>query len=281
MAFVKSEAPDPPDYAKATKEGIQLDIDTLPIRRLIDQAARAGAKIDYKDPITGEARSVDFTGMGDADLSRIALDFGIESQDKLAAAELELSKKYGIDFINQRTAELKAADPTGYAMREEMGGSILADLQAGKGLDDATEAEVVQAERSAQAARGNMLGSSSAAAEAMEVGNAGFRLWQQKLANAASFLSGVTPTAQFSGLSGAQAGATPSNMMPMQTGISVNPNAGAEGWSAASQRWGMAFQKEQYDYESSPWTKMFDMFNSMLVSAAGTAGGVWAGKKFG
>ena len=44
------EAPAPPDYAAANREGIYADIETLPIRRLLDFASRAGQKVEYAAP---------------------------------------------------------------------------------------------------------------------------------------------------------------------------------------------------------------------------------------
>ena len=44
------EAPAPPDYAAANREGIYADIETLPIRRLLDYAIRAGEKVEYAAP---------------------------------------------------------------------------------------------------------------------------------------------------------------------------------------------------------------------------------------
>ena len=44
------EAPAPPDYAAANREGIYADIETLPIRRLLDYASRAGESVKYVKP---------------------------------------------------------------------------------------------------------------------------------------------------------------------------------------------------------------------------------------
>lgn len=266
-----------PDYGAATREGIYADIETLAIRRFIQQSAAFGNKVEYTDPKTGEKKIADFTGIGDVDMSRKMLDFGIEASDKLAAAQLEQSQKYSLDYIAQRKKELEASDPEGVKIREQLGKSVLSDLESGRSLDPQVKADVVQSERAAQAARGNILGDSSAAAEAMQVGNAGFRLWQQKLANASSFLSGTTPTAQFQSLTGAQSGATPFNPQSVQSGVNINPNAAAAGWGAASDTWKMNFAAQAYNQQNNVWTKMYDTFNSMLVSAAGAGAGAAMG----
>lgn len=268
---MKPDTPDAPDYAEANREGIAMDISTLPLRKMIESAARTGTKVTYVDPADGQEKTVDFKGFSDLDQSKAFVDWGIESADKVAAAQLELSKKYGVAQVEQRLKELKTADPTGFATREEMGRKVLEELKLGSKLTPEMEGQVTEAERAGQAARGNMLGSSSAAAEAMEVGNAGFRMWQQRLANASSFLSGTTPTAQFQGIAGAQQGAVGWNPQPVVGGVGINNNAGQQAWQGAGQMFGMQMQKAITDYEGSPWTKLFDTFNSMLVSAAGAA----------
>jgi hypothetical protein len=65
------------------------------------------------------------------------------------------------------------------------------------------------------------------------------------LANAASFLSGSTPVAQFGQISGAQQGASPFNPMGIQSGIGVNPNAGAQG-----QQYAMNTYNQKMNYAS-------------------------------
>jgi hypothetical protein len=77
----------------------------------------------------------------------------------------------------------------------------------------------------------------------MTVGDAGFRMRQQRLANAASFLSGTTPVAQFGQISGAQQGAAAFNPMGVQSGLTLNPNAGAQG-----QQFAMNTYNQQMNY---------------------------------
>ena len=71
---------------------------------------------------------------------------------------------------------------------------------------------------------------------------------QQRLANAASFLSGTTPVAQFGQISGAQQGAAAFNPMGVQSGLTLNPNAGAQGQQFAmntyNQRMNWAAQQQ-------------------------------------
>ena len=228
---------DAPNVAGANEAGVWADAETLAIRKLINNAAKFGKKIDLQVPTFDSAgnktgvKSVtyDFTGYSDADATREELDFASESADKMAATMLEVQKKYGKDFVTQRTEELKAADPTGYEVREMLGEKAKRGLELGSQLSPEMAAQVEEREQAAQAARGNIYGTAPAAAEAMSMGDAGFRLEQQRLANAASFLSGTTPIAQFGQISGAQQGASPFNPVGIQSGLALNPNAGAQG----------------------------------------------------
>lgn len=265
-AVMAGSQPDAPDYAAANREGVLVDIETLPLRRLIESASKAGGKVEYTDPRTGEKKTADFTGLGDVDLSKKMLDWQLGSADSVASKSLELSQKYGVDYVAQRRKELEASDPTGFKIREEMGSSILADLLAGKGLDAQTQAEVIAAERAGQAARGNIMGNSSAAAEAMAVGDAGFRLWQQKLANASAFLSGTTPTAQFAQLSGAQSGASPFAPQPVQgAATQLNPNAGAMGAQFALNN----YQNQVNQWANDPWNQLLGTVSYAALDYAG------------
>ena len=251
MGFYSPDMPDAPSIAGANEAGVWANLETVGIQKLIANAALLGKSVDVKVPIfdadgnkTGfKDVTYDFKGYSDADSTREEMEFGGEAADFMAKTMLEVQQKYGKDFVKQRIEELKAADPTGYEVREMLGESAKADLARGTELSPDMARQVTQQERAAQAARGNIYGSAPAAAEAMTLGDAGFRMRQQRLANAASFLSGTTPVAQFGQISGAQAGASPFNPMGIQSGISVNPNAGAQG-----QQWAMNAYNTQMNY---------------------------------
>ena len=90
--------------------------------------------------------------------------------------------------MKQRMKELELADPKFREVRDALGGAALEDVESGYKLAPGMRDEVQQATRAAQYARGNVFGAAPAAEEAFEVGNAAFRLRQQRLANAASYL---------------------------------------------------------------------------------------------
>jgi hypothetical protein len=265
MGLYSTDMPDAPSIAGANEAGVWADLETLGVRKLIASAAKHGKTVDIKVPIfdaDGNKRidpqtnlpvykdvSYDFKGYSDADSTREDMEFSGEAADFMAKTMLEVQQKYGKDFVKQRLEELKAADPTGYEVREMLGESAKADLARGTELSPDMARQVTQQERAAQSARGNIYGSAPAAAEAMSLGDAGFRMRQQRLANAASFLSGSTPVAQFGQISGAQQGASPFNPMGIQSGIGVNANAGAQGQQFAMNTYN---QKMNYAAQQQP-----------------------------
>jgi hypothetical protein len=274
-AAMAPDAPDAPDYSKANRDAIAADISTLPLRKLIESAAKLGKSVTYTDPSTGEQKTADFTGFGDADQSLATLDAQIKGSDKLAGAALALDQKYGPEYIKQRLAELEISDPVGTALRKKMGTSISTDLDSGYKLAPGMREEVEQATRGAQAARGNILGSAPAAAEAMEVGNAGYRLYQQRLANASAFLSGTTPTAQFGQIAGAQQGATPVAMPQVQQGVGLNANAGAQGASFAQQAYGTQSGIYNTQMANNPWASFFGQVGGVGTSVMAGGASNW------
>ena len=276
MGLYSSDPPDPPDYAAATREGVEADIDSLPLRKIIESAARQGTKVTYTD-MDGKEKTVDFTGFGDIDQSRKELDFAEESADRMAKSALNLQQKYGTDFVMQRLKELELSDPQFRKVRDSLGKAALEDVELGYKLAPGMRDEVQQATRAAQMARGNYSGAAPAAEEAFEVGNAAFRLRQQRLANAASYLSGTTPVAQFGQIAGAQQGASPFQPMGIRSGIGLDPNAGARSLGLAQGVYNNQFQ----DYMNRQ-QQGADMFGSVAGLGLGAfAGGLLGGGKAG
>ena len=267
MGLYSSKPPKPPDYGAAHREGIEADIESLPIRKLIEAAARQGTKVTYTD-MDGKEQTVDFTGFGDTDMSRKDLEFAEESADRMAQAMLSVQEKYGADFVKQRLKELELADPQFRKVRDALGEAALEDVESGYKLAPGMREEVQQATSAAQYARGNVFGAAPAAEEAFEVGNAAFRLRQQRLANAASYLSGATPVAQFGQIAGAQQGAAGFNPMGVRSGIGLDPNAGARSLGLAANVYNNQFQ--DYMQQSS-------MAGDMLGAVAGLGMGAMTG----
>ena len=265
------DPPDPPDYAAANREAIYADVETLPLRKKIEAAARMGGRVEYTDE-AGVQQVADFEGFGDLDQTRQQLDFIGESARQLAETQLSVQEEFGDQFIAQRLKELETSDPLGFEVRKRLGQEALKDLDAGYGLDDGLRNEITQSVRGAQAARGNILGNAPGSAEAFAIGDAAVRLRQQRLANASSFLSGVTPVAQFGSISGAQNGAAAFNPVGIQQGIGQNANAGQIGTNFALSN----YQQESQNAISSAQLNPLNTFMGALggVAFSGLTGGI-------
>jgi hypothetical protein len=270
---------DPPDYGAAAREANESDIQTLPARKKLDRLARLGEKglVEYKDKDgKSQVENVDFSGIGDIDLSRANLDYYIESAGRISESMLEQSEEYGVRFVEQRRKELEAADPEGFAMRQEMGRKI---MEGGEKHFMAAAKGAMAGTRGSQSARGNLFGNAPSMQEAMAVGDVGYRMYQQDLANMGSYGAGVAPTAQFGALSGAQQGANPfqgQNIMQTGVGAMSNSQHGAATGSIYDSQVKMAQQ-------GSPWSQIGGMaaglgLTALTGGAAGMAGGIGFGK---
>lgn len=270
---------DEPDYAAAAREANVSDIETLEARKKLDRLSRLGEKgfVEYKDKHgKSQVENVDFTGVGDIDLSRANLDYYIESAGKISESMLEQSEEYGVRFVEQRRKELEAADPEGFEMRQEMGRRI---MEGGEKHFMAAAKGAMHGTRGSQSARGNLFGNAPSMQEAMAVGDVGYRMYQQDLANMGSYGAGVAPTAQFGALSGAQQGANPfQGQNIMQTGVGAMTNA------QHGQATGSIYQQQvQMAQQGSPWSQIGGMaaglgLTALTGGAAGMAGGIGFGK---
>lgn len=195
------DTPTIPDPNAAAVAGAQADLELFPFQYQINSLAKMGGKgringVDY-----------DFSGLGDADVSAAM-------SEKMAETMLALQQEYGPEFVKQRLAELKAADPTGYAARQQLFDRIMADAEANpnrpmnQALQDAVQGElskagkldarqiqeVQQGVRGKQIGRGIILGNAAASEEANALVGASEQLRDQRQQQASGFLnSGVSP----------------------------------------------------------------------------------------
>lgn len=128
MSTTLPAAPAAPDYGAANREGIQTDISTLPLRNQINQAAQLGQRLVYKDPVSGEDKVADFTGMGNAAAAQQAATIMADTNASLQRQQLGLRQELGTANARQTAAELRAADPAAYAARQALTGKINDDL---------------------------------------------------------------------------------------------------------------------------------------------------------
>ncbi len=240
-------SPDIPNPTTAAIAGSKADLANFPLSYMVNALAQEGGK----QTINGT--TYDFTGMGNADQSA-------KMSDPMAQALLDIQKNYGSAYIQQRLADLKQSDPTGYAARQQLFDKILADSKANPdrplatdlqkqvndmlgtagNLDPQAEQQIQQQVRGNQVAKGIYLGTGPAAEENIAVVNASdalraeqqqaaYRRIQQSLSNLGAFVNNQTPEAQFGQLSGAQNGAAPFSTPNYTTPANVNPNSAANG----------------------------------------------------
>lgn len=137
--------PAAPDYAEANREGVYADIETLPVRRMIESAARLGERVTYEDPSTGESRTADFTGFGDIDLTRNEMDGMLELVPQLSQAQLDNLIQFGPKFIAEQRSQMEQVDPEGFKLREDFAKRLREGDRTSEGLLGGTAYEEVGA----------------------------------------------------------------------------------------------------------------------------------------
>lgn len=242
MGGSKQQAPEPPDVAKASRDGVLADLLTLPGRRQAEIAAATGSVTEIDVPEFDDAgnfsgytkQTVDFTNASNAALQASQIEQDRVGADAQAKSILDIQGKYGDQFVDQSLDQLRRADPTGFAIRDELGSQIQAQLASGGELTASEQRNVSQNVRSAQAARGNILGVGAATQEVLASDAARRNRQQQNFANASAFLSGATPQQQFGQVGAAQVGAAPFAPVQFNPGSQLNGNAGIAGQNFAS-----------------------------------------------
>ena len=284
--------PPPPDYAAATREGAISDIETLPARKVIEAAAKAGTKGSVS--IGGKVVPYDFsqrselkdsrgkaildrhgnpilTGAGALQQQQIELEGMRESADAIAAMSLDIQQRYGKDMNLEHLQRIKEADPVGWEVRQQLAQTTLEELSAGRELGEAASKQVEQSVRGAQAARGNVYGAANIGQEALAKFDAGQRLLTQRMSQAQAYALGTPITAQYGAISGAQQGAAQVSPMQLNPGIGLNPNAGAQGAQFAMSSYGTQSQNyaTRLANTTSPWMEGLGMVAGIGAQAAG------------
>ncbi len=218
-------APPPaPNYAAANREAVQADIDTLPTRRMVEQAAKLGRKVTLPD-----GREVDFTGLGDEEAAREAARVNAETADLNAQSQLDVQRKYGAAFNSEALKRLQEIDPTGFKTRQDLAQVTNDELALGSKISPQAALQAENDIRGGQAARGNILGNAPLSAEVLGKFELGEKLKQQRLSNAQAYVLGTPLSAQYQNLQGAQQQTAPYQPVAFTPGANLNPNAGAQG----------------------------------------------------
>jgi hypothetical protein len=87
------EPPAAPDYAAATRAGVEANAELMPLLIAVDRAARMGTS--YTDPQTGKV--YDFSGLGG---DRALIDMDIDAQKRLLEAGAGISRQLERDRLN-------------------------------------------------------------------------------------------------------------------------------------------------------------------------------------
>lgn len=261
-------APAAPDYAAANREGILTDLETLPIRRRINAAAQLGQAGSFM--LDGEEHFFDFTGVGDTELAEHQA--GIDRANAFASAQnlLDVQSEFGAQFLTNAREQLRASDPIGFALREQLGQAVTDELSLGGNVSAEAQERISQSVLSAQTARGNVRGVAPAVQEVLAQDQYSNQRQQQRFANAAAFLSGTTPLSQFGQLSGARQGAAPFVTPGIASAVMANPTAGAAAASFAQQSFGT--QANIFDSQAQFAAEQGNPWMQGLGMAGGLAG---------
>jgi hypothetical protein len=100
-------APSAPNPAIAAQVGIWQTEKNFPFATQINELAQTGGK----QTING--KTYDFTNLGTADIQN-------KYSDQMAATLLAIQQQYGAAYIQQRLADLKQSDPSGYAAYQQL-----------------------------------------------------------------------------------------------------------------------------------------------------------------
>jgi hypothetical protein len=115
-------APKTPDLSAANREAVQASIETYPIQRAIDVAARLGQKVEvpiYKNGVQTGTKTYDFAGKSDIDVTKAVSEALSQLAGSQTKTQLDLAKEFGTQFAEQRRAELSAADPERYKLYDK------------------------------------------------------------------------------------------------------------------------------------------------------------------
>ena len=278
-AVCKGTPPPPPapDYAKANREAIIADIESLPARKTIEAAARMGGSGSVS--VGDRTVAYDFEGISDLDQQVTKLEGQRRSADSMAQTALDIQQKYGTAFMDESLKRIEESDPVGFKVRKRLAEITLSELESGASLsaDEIRFAE--QAFRRSSASRGGaMLGTAPAMDEAFAQYGMGRRLLGERLNMARSYV-GMPQTGQLGQVAGAQAGAAP--FMPQQlAGLGLNANAGAMGTQFASSTYstqGSIYGAQLANRSDPMGTILGGVATIGLTAATGGLGGILAG----
>ena len=267
--------PPPPNYAEATREGVLVEIETLPARKTIEAAAKFGHKGSLQ--IGGKTVNYDFEGISDLDQQVVNLESQKRSATTMAQIALDIQKQFGTEFMDESLKRIEESDPVGFKVRKRLAETTLAELEKGTSMSDDEIRFAQQSFRRASGARGGaQLGTAPSMDEAFQQYGMGRRLLGERMNMARSYV-GLPQTGQLGQVAGAQAGAAP--FMPQQlSGLGINPNAGQMGAQFAQQSYSTqgALYRAQLENRSDPMGAILGGVSKLGMMYMGQGMGVLA-----
>jgi hypothetical protein len=171
---------------------------------------------------------------------------------QLQQAEINARNVYGPGLVSGAAGLAQQADPGRYALQQQLEKQTSGDLARGTAIDPYLQAQVTDAIRARQAGSGNIMGADAAQAEALQNGQFGQQMYQQRLSNANQIASGP-------GLTGQDAQA-----LGLTQNQTVNPNAGFMGNQGIQQAYQNQLAYTQASNAANP-------FNQILGGITGAA----------
>ena len=178
-----AKGPTIPDPNKQAIQGIQTSAELYPYQYILDALAQTGGAGTAINPITGQPTSVDFTGLGTADVQN-------QTQNQMAQQLLDIQKQYGPGYIEQALKDLQQSSPDQFAAYQQLydqiqkqqnapapnlglaqstQGDVLNNLTGSQSLTPEELTQVQQGVRGGQVANGIYLGNAPVQAEANAV----------------------------------------------------------------------------------------------------------------
>src|SRR4030095_13522237 len=187
-----------------------------------------------------------------------------EQDAQRIALQQQEQAQFGPTQARQQLDALKALDPVGYGLRQQLGAATSGDLARGTTIDPITLRQISNTLGARQAAGGNVYGNAAAMAQAVYQGARAQELYRNRIAQAgsvASMLPGYVGAIQ--GIQG---------VPPDRQSFYVNPNAGGNAAQFGLQNYPNQYQNAM---QPNPW------MNALGGAASGAAGGAAFGGGYG
>jgi len=177
------------------------------------------------------------------------------------ADQQALQDQFGPTMYQQQLEALDTLDPNYRNTRELLRTNVTNDLLKGTELTPEQDRQYTAQFRGAQAARGNGLSVAAGLAEGVGRAQLGQQMYQQRLQNVGSWLSGQTPEQQLLSVQ---------SVMPDRSMAYVNPGAGAAGVNFGQQNYQNMLAANQLQQQNDPWKQALGLAANLAGSYFGS-----------